>query len=67
METRIKKWGNSLGIIIPKKEAKRLRLRKGKTVEVRIQEKEKGIGFGILKGKTLKPLKKEIEEHKEFW
>ena len=67
VEIKIKQWGNSLGIVVPAKVARRLGLKEGKIVEIDIKENKKGTGFGILKDKKLKEFKKEIEEHEEFW
>ena len=55
---KIKKWGNSMGIIIPAKVADELELKPGMEAEAEITLKKKEpVGFGIwkdLKGKKYK-------------
>ncbi len=48
---KIKKWGNSLGLIIPKEEVNRLNLKDSQEVIVKIEKKENPLGelFGTLK------------------
>ena len=48
-EAKIKQWGNSLALIIPKGVAKREELNKGDTVKVEISKEKRVDGFGILK------------------
>lgn len=62
---QVKKWGNSLGVIIPSKTVKQLKLREGKIIQIEVKVKEKINGFGIFKG--AKPFKEEEEPHKELW
>jgi len=52
----VKKWGNSLGIVVPKSEVKTLSLKVGEKVKVEILKKEKLDGFGLCKnaGKFVK-------------
>ncbi len=47
---QVKKWGNSLGIIIDKKVSKKLGLKEGEKINLDIISKEKMKGFGITKG-----------------
>jgi hypothetical protein len=51
-EAKVKKWGNSLGIILPNKMIKGVNVKEGEFVEVSlVQKKKKKIdGFGICKG-----------------
>ena len=65
IESTVKKWGNSLAIIIPKRVAKKLGLNEGARVDVMIKAKKRIDGFGVFKG--AKPFKEEKEMHKEFW
>jgi len=62
---KTRKWGNSLGIIIPKEEVENLKLRENQTVIVEITKKENPLkelfGFGKLK-KPTEELLKEIRE-----
>lgn len=57
METEIKRWGNSKGIIIPNEFVDRMDLDIGDKVEVQIIKKDKLNAFGIFKG--AKPFKRE--------
>ncbi len=78
MESTIQKWGNSLGIRIPKLFAKQLDLNDGSHVEV-IQEGNKIIIYPYLKENLEQKLKKinkknlhsEVNTHQtignEFW
>ena len=63
-EVRIKEWGNSLGVIIPKDVAKHVDLHKGDTVKIDIIKNKRIDGFGIFKGAG-KYIEEE-ESHKEF-
>lgn len=49
-ETKIKRWGNSLAIVIPKGHAKEIGLNEGEEVSVDLVKKEKIDAFGICKG-----------------
>jgi len=62
---QIKRWGNSLGVIIPASTAKQLNLKEGKMAIIEIKAKERIDCFGICKG--AKPFKEEEEPHKELW
>jgi len=63
-ETKVKKWGNSMGIILPKEEVKREKLREKQSVRVIISPvksiRVKDI-FGKLKG-WKKPTKRITKE-----
>ncbi len=56
----IKKWGNSLGVIIPKETIKKLKLDAGEKVHLEIVPKRRISGFGMTKGG--KPFKRELIE-----
>lgn len=49
-ETKIKRWGNSLALIIPKEITKQEELNEGDIVKVEISKEIRIDGFGILKG-----------------
>ena len=59
LEAEIKQWGNSLGIIIPAEEVKKLKLNSGDTVKISIIKKKKIDGFGMLKGEKFEPFKRD--------
>lgn len=61
--TEVKRWGNSLGVIIPSETAKKLDLTEGEKVGLEIFPKKKISGFGITKGAH--SFKRELEE-REF-
>ena len=68
IEATVKKWGNSLGIILPSEVIKNKNLKEGIRIDVIIQEKNKTKVkdiFGILKGKIKRDtadLLKEVDE-----
>ena len=49
-ETKIKKWGNSLALIIPSEITKQEELSEGDVVKIDISKEKRVDGFGILKG-----------------
>jgi len=59
----VKRWGNSLGLIIPRDVAQKLKLDEGKKVDVDIVPKQRINAFGISRG--AKPFERELEE-REF-
>jgi len=62
MKTRIQKWGNSLGLRIPKSFASEVRLRQGSEVEISLADK-KLVVFPVIETKfTLKHLLAGITE-----
>ncbi len=62
----LKKWGNSLGIIIPKDKVEELFLSEHDIIDLDIVKKEKVSGFGIAEGKV--PYKREhAAEHEDLW
>ncbi len=74
METRdlkVKKWGNSFGIIIPKEIVEKQDIKEGITIRINIQAKNKAKAkdiFGILKGKLKRntdELLKEVDKYFE--
>ncbi len=61
----VKKWGNSLGIIIPKEKGAELGLSEKDIIDIDILKKVKVSGFGIAKRK--KPFEREEPEHEDLW
>jgi len=54
VNVKVKKWGNSFGIILPANIVKQNKIREGTNIEVRLITKNKTKAkdiFGILKGK----------------
>jgi len=71
INTKVKKWGNSLGIILPADIVRNNEIREGTDIEVRINTKNKTKAreiFGILKGKLTRDtddLLKEVDRDLE--
>lgn len=65
VEAKIKKWGNSVGLIIPKTIVKVEDLHIGDTVKVDIAKEKRINAFGIFKGGP--SFEREEDEHGEFW
>lgn len=63
-EIKIKQWGNSLGLVIPKEIVKLEELHEGETVKVEIMKEKRVDSFGILKGSP--PFSKEDEGDSDF-
>jgi len=68
MITTTRKWGNSLGIIIPKEEVEQMKLHENQKVVVEIVQAENPLKelFGAFKGgrlsaKAVKEMRKELE------
>jgi len=64
-EAKVKQWGNSLGIIIPKDVAKIEEIYIGDTVKIEISKDKKTDGFGIWKGTP--SFIREHDDREEFW
>ena len=64
-ETKIKQWGNSLALIIPKEIAKREELNVGDIVKVEISKGKRIDAFGMFRG--IPKFKEEKEDHDELW
>ena len=56
-ESRIKKWGNSLGVVIPKNTVEEMALKEGEKVSIDIVKKQKISAWGLCKG--AKPFQRE--------
>lgn len=53
MEAKIRKWGNSYGILLPKEEIEKMSVKENEIVYVTLQKKSTWEGlFGICKGKS---------------
>lgn len=65
LTVKVKKWGNSYGIIIPKKTADELDISTDEVLDVEIVKKRRRSGFGICKGAS--PYKEEEEPHEALW
>ncbi|MFH1053712.1 MAG: hypothetical protein V1740_04845 [Candidatus Woesearchaeota archaeon] len=64
-ELKLKKWGNSLGLLVPKDLIKFEGMNEGDKVKVEIFKEKRIDGFGMAKGAA--PFKEEEISHEEFW
>ena len=64
---KVRKIGNSLGLIIPKKIAKELGLLPGDEILVKFSPKKPVIVFGLLKGVELSPEEAKVFKEDEEW
>ncbi len=68
---QVRKWGNSFGVILPKKIIDEEKIKEGMEIEITIQSKHKTKVkdiFGILKGKLKRPTEDILREvDKELW
>lgn len=63
-EVTIKKWGSSLGVLLPKKEAQKEGLKEGQRIRIRVLPKESPLKkmFGTLKfKKTTDQIMRELD------
>ncbi|MBI2452559.1 hypothetical protein HYV50_05820 [Candidatus Pacearchaeota archaeon] len=65
IEVELLEWGNSIGVILPRKKIRKLGLKQGDRIEIEIIKKRRLNGFGMCRG--AKPMKREEEGHEEFW
>ncbi len=68
IEVKTKKWGNSIGVVIPSKAAQKMKLRPEETVIIEITKKDNVLKdlFGSLKlKKPTETILKEIREELE--
>ncbi|MBI2664472.1 hypothetical protein HYX10_03975 [Candidatus Woesearchaeota archaeon] len=65
IETELKEWGNSIGVLLPIEKVRELGLKKGDKVKLDIIGKKRVDAFGVCRG--AKPFKEEKENHSEFW
>jgi len=64
ISSEIRRWGNSLGLVIPAKIARKLGIKEGESVDVDIRKKTRVDGFGIFSGE--RPFREE-KEHEDLW
>lgn len=64
VETRLKRWGRSFGIIVPMEKIREANLLENEKLQITITKKGNPFRetFGILKGKIKKSTKKILEE-----
>ena len=71
ISAKVKKWGNSFGIVLPMPVVEKENLKEGSNILIAIQVKNKtkvGDIFGILKGKIKKPTQQIMDEiNEELW
>ena len=67
LKAEIRRWGNSLGVILPKDVTRRLKLKEHEMIELKVKRGKEDLMdlFGTLKFKE--PTKKIIKEIKEGW
>ena len=65
--TKIRKWGSSFGVVIPKDEMQKLRLRENQEVYLDVKPKENPLKllFGIGKGKIKKSTEEILKESRK--
>lgn len=67
IQTKVKKWGNSVGVVIPKEAVERMNIKLGESIVVDIKRKESVLRelFGSMDlgdpEKILKEVRKEFE------
>ncbi|MBI4148576.1 AbrB/MazE/SpoVT family DNA-binding domain-containing protein [Candidatus Woesearchaeota archaeon] len=64
IETEVKKWGNSLGIVLPADAVREMGLKQGDQVVVDVTAKKRVDGFGMAKGAA--PYEEEPFEHEDL-
>ncbi len=71
IKTKVKKWGNSFGVIIPKEVIEKEKLKENNEIVITVQAKRfttVGDIFGILKRKSKKSTQEIMDEiDKELW
>jgi len=71
INTKVKKWGNSFGIILPRRIVRNQHIKEGSEIHVIIESKNKTKVkdvFGILKGKWKKDTDQIMREvDRELW
>ncbi len=69
IKSQVKKWGNSLAIVLPKEKIKGTNIKLGKNLTVMINEENIDLKkeFGSLKNILKKPTKKIMAEIDEGW
>lgn len=71
IEVKTKKWGNSIGVIIPNEAVERLNIKPEEEIIIEIEKKSNVLKEMFGKAKFKKPAKKMIEEfrrkHESKW
>ncbi len=70
IESKLKRWGRSFGIIVPMEKIKENAFNENETFNIKIERKENPFlkNFGILKGKMKKTTKQLLKESdQEGW
>ena len=57
-----KKWGNSIGVVVPANVVKEFDIHPGTAIDVDFKEKRRLDGFGILKGQNCKEFRRDPED-----
>jgi len=65
VENKARRWGHSFGVIIPVEVAKRMNLKEGQVLNMKIRVKKAIDGFG--KFRRAKRFKEKKIDHKAFW
>ena len=68
MEAIVKKWGNSLGIILPKKLVKERNLKENSKIEILIAKEKPNLDeiYGLVKKRKMSGQKMKDEARKEW-
>lgn len=64
IETEVKQWGNSLGIIIPAEKVREFSLKSGDMINIEVVTKKRIDAFGIVAGTP--PFEEELFEHEDL-
>ncbi len=68
LDTKLRKWGDSLAIIVPRKVVKEENLRARDTVRIKIKKETNLVDvFGILKGKLKQSAQQLKDEARRGW
>ncbi len=68
--SQVRKWGSSVGVVIPKEAAKRANIKSGDKIRIVINPEKNPFNetFGALKGKLKRPTEKILKEiDREGW
>ena len=67
--SKARKWGNSLGIVLPNELVTDHNIREGDELEVKVKKKNAGLGDlrGLLKGKLKESVQQLKDESREGW
>lgn len=68
--SQVRKWGSSIGVVIPKDAAKKANIKEGDKITIVICNKKNPFDdtFGALKGKIKRPTEKILKEiDREGW